>query len=37
MVEREIVVVVNNANQEVNVIETIDAIQNAGFKGILSE
>lgn len=34
MTEREIAVVVSNANKEVNVFDTIDAIQNAGFKNV---
>ncbi|MDE6642114.1 MAG: sugar phosphate isomerase/epimerase [Acetatifactor sp.] len=34
MIEREIAVVVSNANREVNVFDTIDAIQNAGFKNV---
>lgn len=34
MKEREIAVVVNNDNKNVSAIETIDAIQNAGFKNV---
>lgn len=34
MIKREIAVVVSNANKDVNVFETIDAIQNAGFKNV---
>lgn len=34
MIEREIAVVVSNANREVNVFDTMDAIQNAGFKNV---
>ena len=34
MGKREIAVVVSNANKGVNVIDTIDAIQNAGFKNV---
>ena len=34
MNNREIAVVVSNANKEVNVIETINAIKNAGFKNV---
>lgn len=34
MVKREIAVVVSNANKDVNVTDTIDAIQNAGFKNV---
>ena len=32
--QREIAVVVSNANKDVTVFETIDAIQNAGFKNV---
>ena len=32
--EREIAVVVSNANENVNVIDTIDAIQDAGFQNV---
>lgn len=34
MNNREIAVVVSNDNKDVNVIETINAIQNAGFKNV---
>lgn len=34
MVKREIAVVVSNANKDVDVIDTIDAIQNAGFQNV---
>lgn len=34
MIQREIAVVVSNANKNVNAIDTIDAIQNAGFKNV---
>lgn len=34
MLKREIAIVVSNANKEVNVFDTIDAIQNAGFKNV---
>ncbi|MCH5271646.1 MAG: sugar phosphate isomerase/epimerase [Lachnospiraceae bacterium] len=34
MIKRELAVVVSNANKVVNVIDTIDAIQNAGFKNV---
>ena len=34
MNKREIVVAVSNANQGVNVIDTIDAIRNAGFRNV---
>lgn len=34
MIKREIVVVVSNANKNVNVFETIDAIYNAGFRSV---
>lgn len=35
MCRREIAVVVSNANKDVNVKDTINAIKNAGFKNIL--
>lgn len=34
MIKREIAVVVSNANKNVNVFETIDAIYNAGFRSV---
>ena len=34
MIKREIAVVVSNSNKDVSVIDTIDAIQNAGFKNV---
>ena len=34
MIKREIAVVVSNANKDVNVIDTINAIKNAGFKNV---
>lgn len=34
MIQREIAVVVSNANKNVNVIDAIDAIWNAGFKNV---
>lgn len=34
MIQREIAVVVSNANKNVNAVDTIDAIQNVGFKNV---
>lgn len=34
MEKRELAVVVNNKNQDVSIIETINAIQKAGFKNV---
>ena len=34
MIKRELAIVVSNANKDINVIDTIDAMQNAGFKNV---
>ena len=35
MIDREIAVVVSNDNKDVSVIETINAIEKAGFKNVI--